>query len=194
MLYYIGRWQFKKRREERETAHFIREVQLGNHHGSMQNVVNGDTPRQGSMSSMTRHRQSVPPSMRLSGSRLSTPPATVSNKKKPHRDGAVAVAIMDSSDDESAEVLSDCGNTDDCLSDSEDNNTRSTAGGTKKRVRFHHKKNSTQFIEIGDIDDDEEMDSKFKANDGGVLETVADGDALGTTNIMAGLVENSSPR
>ncbi len=95
---------------------------------------------------------------------------------------------MDSSDDESAEVLSDCGNTDDCLSDSEDNNGRSKIA---KRVRFHHKKKSTQFIEIGDVDDDDEMDSKFKVNGGGALEMVTDGDAMGTT---MGLVENGSPR
>lgn len=108
------------------------------------------------------------------------------------------MAIVElSSDDDSAEILSD-GNSDDCLSDSEDRKVKVT-----KRVRFggHHKKNSTQFIEIGDLDDDEEMDSKFKVHDGGVLETVADGDAMGTTNMLTekdrddiGLVDNSSPR
>jgi len=136
--------------------------------------------------------------------RLSTPPAAGStNKKKPQneqRDGAVAIMEL-SSDDDSAEILSDCA-TDDCLSDSDDHNARNN-GMKAKRVRFHHQKNkSTQFIEIGDLDDDEEMDSKFKVgSDGLQLETVSDGDALGTTNIMAeehrddvGLVENTSPR
>ena len=94
VLYYVGRWQYRKRKDERETAHFIREVQLGKHQDSMQTLnglnginghnghhgLNGHSP--GSRSTTLQHRKSMPPSMRLSGSmRLSTPPATGNDKR-----------------------------------------------------------------------------------------------------------------
>ena len=136
-VYLCGRWTYRRKKDERDAAQFIGEVQL------RQAGVEGVCVEQ----TQLRQRHTMPPG----GLKVGTPNQTLCHGAQV----SVQLTVAEVSSDDTAEMLSDIGNTTDCLSDSSQEEVPQ-----KRAKRFRHKKNRTsmcaQFIEIEDLHDEEE--------------------------------------